>query len=252
MIPLLAQAAADVGYEFVPLDKLVKQGGERKPLEAIAGYDAARINPGSKAKYDLIYKEATTKKQVVLTFDDWGTDYTVTKILDILDKYQIKASFFLRADGVEKNPNLARAIAEAGHDVGNHTYSHPVLSAITSAQLQEEVVKAHQVITEAIQEQPAMLFRPPTGNISDSEAAIIAATGYKTIVNYDVDPTDWDKQMMADDIADVIVQQTQNGSNILLHMLDDIHTIEALPRVIETLEHRGFTFVKMTDLIGKK
>ncbi|AJS59554.1 polysaccharide deacetylase family protein [Paenibacillus sp. IHBB 10380] len=251
-IPLIAEAAADVGYEFVTLNKLVEQGGERKPLEAIEGYDTVQINPNNKAKYDLIYRKETSKKKVVLTFDDWGTDYTITKILDILDKYHIKASFFLRADGVEKNPNLARAIAEAGHDVGNHTYSHPVLSTITPTQLQEEVVKAYQVITEAIQEKPAMLFRPPTGNINDTEAGIIAATGYETIANYDVDPNDWNKNKSADDIVKGILGQTRSGSVILLHMLDDIQTIEALPIAIESLERKGFTFVTMTDMISQK
>lgn len=251
-IPLLVEAASDVGYDFVTLGELVEQGGERQPLEAIEGYDAAQINPNNLAKYNLIYRQETSKKQVTLSFDDWGTDYTITKILDILDKYHIKASFFLRADGVEKNPNLARAIAEAGHDVGNHTYSHPVLSTITPTQLQEEVVKAHQVITEAIQEKPALLFRPPTGSINETEAGNIAATGYKTIVNYDVDPTDWDKEQTADDIVKAVTAQAQNGSIILLHLLDDIHTIEALPRVIESLERKGFTFVKMTDTISQK
>ncbi|HEY2493315.1 MAG TPA: polysaccharide deacetylase family protein [Paenibacillus sp.] len=251
-IPLIAEAAADVGYEFITLNKLVEQGGERKPLEAIEDYGAAQINPNNQTKYDLIYRKETPKKEVVLTFDDWGTDYTITKILDILDKYHIKASFFLRADGVEKNPNLARAIAEAGHDVGNHTYSHPVLSTITPTQLQEEVVKANRVITEAIQEKPAMLFRPPTGNINDTEAGIIAATGYKTIALYDIDPNDWNKNKTADDIVNSILEQTRSGSVILLHVLDDIHTIEALPIAIERLKRKGFTFVTMTDMISQK
>ncbi|MWV46354.1 polysaccharide deacetylase family protein [Paenibacillus sp. HJL G12] len=250
-ISLIAAAAKDVGYTFVPLSNLVAEGSERKPLEEIAGYDAAKPNADyHQVPYNLIYRKETPRKEIALSFDDWGTDYTITHILDILDKYQIKASFFLRADGVEKNPNLARAIAEAGHDVGNHTYSHPVLDTQTAEQLQNEVVKAHQVITEAIQQKPAMIFRPPTGEINEAEARMISAAGYHTIADFDVDPNDWNRSRTADQIVKTITEQTRSGSIILLHMLDDLHTIEALPEAIEKLKGKGYTFVRVSDLLN--
>lgn len=250
-IPLLAEAANHVGYSFVPLHQLIEQGGERKPLEQIPGYDAAQMNPNdSQTPYKLIYRKETNKKEVALSFDDWGTDETVTKILDILQQKGIKASFFLRADGVERNPNLARAIAEAGHDVANHTYSHPVNTKITTEQLQNEIVKAHQVITEAIQEKPVMYFRPPTGEFDEKTLKAVAATGYHTIAIYDVTPSDYVKNKTADEIVKAILEQTKNGSVVLLHLLDDISTVEALPTVIEKLESKGYTFVKMTDMFG--
>ncbi|WP_246073114.1 polysaccharide deacetylase family protein [Paenibacillus dokdonensis] len=251
-ISLIAAAAKDVGYAFVPLSKLVQEGGERKPLEAIEGHDAAKVNADYKsAAYNLVYRKETSRKEVALTFDDWGTDVTVTKILDILDQYHIKASFFLRADGVERNPNLARAIAEAGHDVGNHTYSHPVLSSLTPAQLQNEVVKAHQIITEAIQEKPAMIFRPPTGEINADEARIISAAGYHMIADFNVDPNDWNRSRTADQIVKTITEEMKSGSIILLHMLDDLHTIEAMPEAIEKLKGKGYTFVRVSDLLNQ-
>lgn len=250
-VSLLARAAADVGYRFVPLQELIAGGQERKPLQQIDGYDAAKINLNDRqASYRYVMKEETDKKQIALSFDDWGTDYTITRILDTLDKYNVKASFFLRADGVEKNPNLARAIAEAGHDVGNHTYSHPVVTQITRAKLQEEIVKAHQIITEAIQQKPTMYFRPPTGVFDESTLGAIGATGYHTIANFDVDPSDYLKSKTADEIVAAALEQTQNGSVILLHMLDDTHTAEALPIVIQKLRSRGYTFVKMTEMFG--
>ncbi|MOA00520.1 Peptidoglycan-N-acetylglucosamine deacetylase [compost metagenome] len=228
----------------------MKNGGERKPLEQIPGYDAAKINPQFEAaKYELIYKAYTNKKVVALTFDDWGSDKTVTQILDILDEYDVVATFFLRAQGVETNPNLARAMIEGGHDVANHTYSHPVVTTISTEELQKEVLKAHQVITEAIQEQPVMLFRPPTGVIDDEQARAIAAAGYPDIAMYDVTTLDWDMSNSADDIVNGVLTKSQPGSVILLHMLDDIHTVEALPRVLEEMKGRGFTFVKMADMI---
>ncbi|WP_312114199.1 polysaccharide deacetylase family protein [Brevibacillus reuszeri] len=250
-IPLIAEAAADVGYKFVSLHQLIEQGGERKPLEAIPGYDAAKINAKmDDAAYRLIYRKETNKKEVALSFDDWGTDAAVTKILDILEQKGVKASFFLRADGVERNPNLARAIAEGGHDVGNHTYSHPVNTKITPEQLQEEIVKAHRVITEAIQEKPTMYFRPPTGEFDERTLRAVSATGYHTVAIYDVTPSDFVKSNSADDIVAAIMEQTKNGSVILLHLLDDIHTVEALPTVIDKLRSKGYTFVRMTDMFG--
>jgi peptidoglycan/xylan/chitin deacetylase (PgdA/CDA1 family) len=250
-ISILAKAAEEVGYDFIPLNQLIEHGGERKPYTEIKGYDAAVVNPNYQdAKYNLIYDKETDKKEITLTFDDWGTDYTVTKILDILAEHDVKATFFLRAKGVEANPNLARAMIEEGHDVANHSYTHPVVTTLSAEALQEDVVKAHQVITEAIQQQPTMLFRPPTGEIDDHTAKVIAAIGYPDIALYDVTTFDWDVNNSAEDIVNKIMEQTEDGSVILLHMLDDIHTIEALPIAIEKLKQKGFTFVKMADLIG--
>lgn len=250
-IALLARLAEDVGYQFVPLQKLIENGDERKPLQEIAGFDAAKVNTDYRhATYRVFTKQETNKKQVALSFDDWGTDKTITKILDILDKYHVQATFFLRADGVEKNPNLARAIAEAGHDVANHSYSHPVVTQVSPEQLQQEIVKAHQIITEAIQEKPTMYFRPPTGVFDANTLQVIGATGYHTVTDFDVDPSNYLKTTTPDEIVQAILEQTQNGSVILLHLLDDIHSIDALPIVIDKLRSRGYTFVKMSEMFG--
>ncbi|MBM7567117.1 polysaccharide deacetylase family protein [Paenibacillus sacheonensis] len=251
-IDLIAKGARDVGYSFVTIDKLIHDGGERKPLEQIPGYDAARVNSdyGEAAYRVFVNKEGDTKKEVSLTFDDWGTDYTVTKILDTLDAYKVKASFFLRADGVEKNPNLARAIVEQGHDVANHTYSHPVITTVTSEALQEEIVKAHRIITEAIQEKPTMLFRPPTGDFDARTLKAVGATGYHDVAIFDVTPDDYVKSRSAAQIAQTVKEQTANGSVVLLHLLDDIQTIQALPIIIKELRSEGYTFVRMSELMG--
>lgn len=250
-IALIAKAAKEIDYKLITLDELMKNGGERKPLEQIPGYDKAQINLNAKnPAYKLVYNVDTNKKQVALTFDDWGSDKTVSKILDILKEHQVPATFFLRANGVKNNPNLARAILEDGHDVANHTYSHPVITDIPPEKLQQEVVEAHKAITEAIQQQPTMLFRPPTGEINDQAGKAVASAGYPIIAMYDVTTLDWDANNSAQDIVNGIMSKTKPGSVILLHMLDDIHTIEALPTAIEGLKKKGYTFVKMADMIG--
>lgn len=251
-IPYIAKAAMDIGYRLIPLKELASHGGERKPLQDIPGWDAAKINPNyNDAAYRLVYRQdPATEKRIALTFDDWGSDKTVTRILDILAAEDVKATFFLRAKGVEANPNLARAMIEEGHDVANHSYSHPVVTTLSPEALQEDIVEAHQVITEAIQQQPTMLFRPPTGVIDDLTGKVVAAAGYPVIAMYEVTTLDWDAKNSAEDIVNGIMKQTTAGSVILLHMLDDIHTIEALPTAIQRLKKEGFTFVKMAELIG--
>ncbi|MDF2836548.1 MAG: hypothetical protein K0Q63_2188, partial [Paenibacillus sp.] len=251
MMPLLASATKDMGYELVTVDRLLEGRLEKKPLQEIEGYDDAKLNPDYEdAAYELVYSAEPGDKAISLTFDDWGSDYTVTKLLDVLKEHEVPATFFLRANGVERNPNLARALLEEGHEVANHTYTHPVVTELTPEQLQEEVVEAHRVITEAIQQRPAMLFRPPTGEIDERSARIVAATGYSTIALYDVTVFDWDKSVSAQEIIDGVMGQSKDGSVILLHMLDDIHTLEALPVFVEKLKAEGYTFKVMSELIG--
>lgn len=252
-IPFIAKAVSDMGYKLIPLEDLIANGKERKPLAQIPGHDAASVDFKNKnPKYKLIYNLDTTSPKIALTFDDWGSEKTVNKILDILKEASVKATFFLRARGVQDNPNLARALVEEGHDVANHTYTHPVLTTITPEKLQNEVVTAHKVITEAIQQQPVMFFRPPTGEIDEQSAKNVAATGYSDIIMYDVTVLDWDKKNSATDIVNGLLKKTHNGSIILLHMLDDIHTIEALPLAIKKLKDKGYKFVLVSDLIKSK
>jgi len=251
-IPYISQHAQDIGYTPVTLDQLVKHGSYRKPLDQIPGYQPLKLNPDYKdTKYNLIYNIETDRKEIALTFDDFGSDKTITQILDILQEHDVKATFFLRAKGVETNPNLARAMVEGGHEVASHTYEHKVLTTLTPLAIQEDLIKAQNVIADAIQEPPVMLFRPPTGAIDDERAKAIAALGYTNIAMYDVTTLDWDASNSAEDIVEGVLEQTKQGSIILLHMLDDIHTIEALPRVLEEMQSRGYSFVKMTDLIGQ-
>lgn len=249
-IDLIAEAAKSAGYSFVTVDKLIAAGGERRSPESIQGYHAAQYNTEvTEVEYNLINRVDTDEQEVVLTFDDWGSDATVSKILNILQEYDVQASFFLRADGVENNPNLARAIFELGHDVGNHTYSHPVVTEITEEELQNEIIKSHRIITEAIQQKPAMLFRPPQGRLDEQALRVIAATGYKDIVNFDVIPSDHDRNRSAEEIVQTIMEQTTNGSIILLHLLDDTQTAEALPAIIEGLKAKGYSFKRVSDRI---
>lgn len=254
-ISYIAKAAETKGFKLVTLKELLDKGVLRKPLEEIPGHDAAKVNLDyANVQYEMFKSLPTGKKQIALTFDDWGSEDTVSKLLGILEDYNVLATFFLVGEGVERNPNLARAIYEAGHEIANHSYSHRVVTTLTPEELQEDVVKAHRALTEAVQVAPLMIFRPPTGAIDEEAAKVIAATGYKTIALYDVTALDWEPSRSAEEIAGIIKRDTKDGSIILLHLHDTINTPEALPEVLEYLLAQGYTFVKLTDLmqIAKK
>jgi len=121
----VVETAAEIGYELVTLSSLMAHQETLVRAEEIPGYDAAAIQPDYRRDaFRVVRKVQTDDRVVSLTFDDWGSDYTVTKTLDILERYGVKATFFLRAGGVEYNPNLARAIARAGRR-GCQSYLRP-------------------------------------------------------------------------------------------------------------------------------
>lgn len=248
----VVEAAAEIRYELLPLGKLAERAETLKPAEEIPGYDAAAVQPAfGRASFQVVQKAVTDERVVSLTFDDWGSDFTVTKTLDILERYGVKATFFLRAGGVGYNHNLARAIARAGHEVANHTYSHADITTMTPEALQEDLVRAHRVLTEALQEPPSMLFRPPKRAFDEKSARVVAAAGYPLIVNYDVTAFDWDANRTAADLLRTVREETGPGSIILLHILDGLSTNEALPSIIEYLADQGYTFLTVSDLLAK-
>lgn len=250
MLELLVPAVDEVHYHFVRVDELMSEELTKLPYSEIAGYDLATLNKvSSSQKYNVFDHIDTVKKQIAITLDDWGTDYSITNLLDILAEKNVKATFFVRADGAERNPSLARAILEEGHEVSNHSYSHPIITQISSEQLQEEIVHAHQILTEALQQAPTMYFRPPNGETNDKTAQIVAATGYTTIPLFNIDPNDWNKNSSAVDIVNTITTEASNGGIILLHMLDNTNTLEALPVAIDKLRAAGYEFVTIAELM---
>ncbi|MEW9094243.1 MAG: polysaccharide deacetylase family protein [Clostridiaceae bacterium] len=250
-IPLIAKHVRYTGYDFVTIDELYKSQYERKPLEQIPGFNAAsvKLNNGGIQK-ELIHKlPKSAGKTVALTFDDWGSDRTVTAVLDILKANGIKASFFIRGKGAEANPNLLMAIAQDGHDIANHTYSHTTTGEQSIQELQEDIVKCHRVLTHAIQRQPEMFFRPPQFKIDEERAAAIQASGYKNVIMSELSPHDWNTQKSPKEILDDIFNRVEDGSIITLHILDDSSVLEVLQPTIDELRKRGYSFTKISDYI---
>ena len=181
-------------------------------------------------------------KYVAFTFDDGPHPKVTPRILQTLSNYNIKATFFMLGSQVEKYPNLAKQVADHGHEIGNHTYSHPNLKKLTTEEMAEEIRRTDEIITLTTGIKPA-LFRPPYGIYTDEVLQYTKENGYFTIL-WSVDSLDW-KSRNANAIHRMIMQHTTNGSIILMH---DIHaaTADALPQLIQTLQAKGYEFITVS------
>jgi peptidoglycan/xylan/chitin deacetylase (PgdA/CDA1 family) len=250
IIPNLMEAVEEVNFNFVLLDDLLDLDEERKPFEEIAGADAIQVNPDmANVEPFLHYQEETDKKEVALTFDDWASEAVVLEVLNILDRYDIQSTFYLKTENVSKNPNLARLLIERGHEVANHTHSHLDSTTISPEELQEDVYESHKIITEAIQEQPTLYFRPPFGKIDEQSARAITAMGFDALGMYDLSSYDWNEEYTKEDVINRVMTKVQPGSVIVMHILDGIHTPGVLEDVILSLQEEGYEFVRTSDWV---
>ncbi|MFC7364085.1 MULTISPECIES: polysaccharide deacetylase family protein [Bhargavaea] len=166
-IPMIARMAGEEGYGLTPLGELAETsyGEDYYKSNGLAfneNYDGA--------KPKVIRSFPVEKKVVALTFDDWAGDRTISRVLEILEEYDIRSTFFLIGRGVETNPQLARLIMEEGHEIASHTYSHQLVTEMPLRKLQEDLIRADEVIAEAIRETPSNYMRPAQGKL-DNEAA---------------------------------------------------------------------------------
>ncbi len=184
-------------------------------------------------------------KYVALTFDD-GPHQTVTdSVLNTLKEYDAKATFFMLGIQVDYYPSLVQRIAEEGHEIGNHTNTHPDLSKVDTSRISKELETTNQRIFEIIGRYPTG-FRPPYGAYNDN--LVTQATNYNLpIIMWSVDSLDW-KTKNATSISHEILSMTTNGSIILMHDIHDA-TAAALPNVLKNLKNQGYSFVTVSQLL---
>jgi peptidoglycan/xylan/chitin deacetylase (PgdA/CDA1 family) len=145
---------------------------------------------------------ARGKREVWLTFDDGprgahdGNPSTTEAVLKTLDKYKIKATFFVVGENVARFPNIVRRTFDAGHRVGNHTYTHPYLTKLSSAAVTKQIADTDSLIAP-YQASGSKIFRPPFGDHNPTVVSIVLGLGYRTIL-WDVDTRDWDRQYQPD------------------------------------------------------
>jgi peptidoglycan/xylan/chitin deacetylase (PgdA/CDA1 family) len=217
----------------------------QQPSPEPAGSPAAQPTP---ARAKIAYSSAHVDgKYIALTFDDGPHPKLTPKLLALLAARHIKVTFFLIGENVQAHPEIAKEEIAEGHEVGNHSWSHPNLRKLPEDKLRSEMQRTDDVIKSAIGHSPT-LMRPPYGELSAAQAVLVNREfGYK-VIRWDVDPLDW-KDPGPSVVAARILSQTRPGSIILSH---DIHagTVAAMPIIIDTLLAKGYKFVTVPELIA--
>ena len=196
-----------------------------------------------------IYCVETDKKRIAISFDAaWGADDTPT-LIKILKEYDVPATFFVVGAWVDKYPDSVRAISNAGHQIQNHSNTHPYMTSLPKTKMIDEINSCNEKI-KAITGVKPTLIRPPYGDYDNSVIEAVEECGMYTI-QWSVDSLDWKDNATADSIYNRVVNKVENGSIVLFHN-DAEHTPQALPRILETLKGEGYEFVFIDDLIMKE
>ncbi len=195
-----------------------------------------------------IYCVDRKDKKIAISFDAaWGQTYT-KEILDTLDDHKIKTTFFLVGFWVDKYPELVKEIADRGHEIGNHSTTHPKMSLLNKEDIKKELETTSEKIEKVIGKKP-LVFRPPFGDYNNTLLDTAKGLGYYTI-QWDVDSLDW-KEIGVEHVVDRVIKSTKSGSIILFHN-NAKYVAQYLPLVLDKLESQGYEIVPVSELIYKK
>lgn len=191
---------------------------------------------------------ARESKTIALTFDDGPHPRYTKRILDILEKYQISATFFMIGCNVKSYPEVAKLVMNKGHEIGSHTYSHPHMRSISLSQFEKELKQTEDILCENSIPRPK-LFRPPEGFRSAEQMAFLENAGYQAIV-WSVDTHDWQGKN-AGEIVAFVLKNIKGGDIVLFHDYTSCRntTITALEQLIPQLLKDGYTFVTVSELM---
>lgn len=190
-------------------------------------------------------EEITGHKYIALTFDDGPMPESTNRILETLDQYDAKATFFMLGNNVQANPDLAKKVADNGHEIANHSITHADLNKVNAEQVRKEMIDSKKIIENVTGKTPT-LFRPPYGSKNDAVHEIANETE-QSIALWSIDTYDW-QHLNPNATFEKVQANVKPGSIILMH---DIHqeSADALPRVMEFLNEEGYEFVTMTELL---
>jgi peptidoglycan/xylan/chitin deacetylase (PgdA/CDA1 family) len=204
--------------------------------------------PGETHSKPATYTQAhVDQPYIAMSFDDGPSAENTPRLLEMLKQRNIKATFFLIGQNVASNPDLVRRILAEGHEIGNHSWTHPQLSKLSDQKVTAEITKTQDAIKEASGFTPTLL-RPPYGAITPRQREWIENQFGLSIILWSVDPFDW-KRPGASVITQRILSQARPGAIILSH---DIHkqTVDAMPATLDGLMRKGFKFVTVSQLIA--
>lgn len=198
---------------------------------------------------DIYHKKANAYKKIALTFDDGPHPRYTPQILEILSQYNIKATFFTVGVNAKNYPGTLEKVIFAGHEVENHTYTHPHVNSVDFGTLKREIECCESEIYEHT-DYKTKFFRPPEGMIDDEIIAMIKSLDYK-IVLWDIDTRDW-AHTPPQKIAENVINNIKSGDIILMHDYIGYNspTPEALKIFLPVLIEQGYNFVTVSELIG--
>jgi len=184
---------------------------------------------------------------IAMTFDDGPSPETTPRLLEILKQRNIKATFFMIGQNAEHNPEIVKRILADGHEIGNHSWTHPQLAKLSDDRVTEEITKTQNAIRDASGYTPTLL-RPPYGSITARQKDWIENRLGLSVILWSVDPFDW-KRPGASVIRQRILAGATPGAIVLSH---DIHkqTVDAMPATLDALAAKGFKFVTVSQLIA--
>src|SRR3984893_7270322 len=212
--------------------------------------NSANSAPGtapSPAKPATYAQVRVDQPYIAMTFDDGPSAENTPRLLEILKQRNIKATFFLIGQNAAANPDIVRRILADGHEIGNHSWTHPQLSKLSDDRVTVEINKTQDAIKEASGFTPTIL-RPPYGAITARQREWVESQFGLSIILWSVDPFDW-KRPGASVITQRILSQARPGSIILSH---DIHkqTVDAMPATLDGLLAKGYKFATVSQLIA--
>jgi len=197
----------------------------------------------------MIYQGPSSPKVISLTFDDGADGTNIDEILKILDANKVKATFFLTGTGVNHHPAKIRRIVSKGHEIANHSYSHPDFRNLTYTQMNTELKKTETVIKTATGIYPKKLFRAPYGASNSHVLEGVGRAGYPYTIQWNIDTIDW-RGDSATRIYNRVINNAKAGSIVLMHTGKGASgTVEALPRMIKELKRQGYGFVTVSQLL---
>lgn len=208
-------------------------------------FTAGAVQASAKATQLPVYSVETQEKKITLGINCAWDEPKIEELLDILDKYQAKATFFVVGQWCYKYPDLVKLIAERGHEVGNHSDTHPDMTKMSREQIAADIEAAGAKIEKLTGKRPTM-FRAPSGAYNDLVIETARGLGYE-VIQWDVDSVDW-KDPAVEKIVTRVTEKSGPGSICLFHA-GKTNTLEALPQILEQLTKEGYTFVPAGELV---